>query len=90
MMGGNAKSLTDHPDARVRIEGNCDERGTAQYNMALGQKRADAAKDYFVKYGVDAGRLETISYGKTRPVDPGHNENAWAKNRRDDFIEITK
>jgi peptidoglycan-associated lipoprotein len=90
MMGGNAKSLTDHPDARVRIEGNCDERGTAQYNMALGQKRADAAKDYLVKYGVDAGRLETISYGKTRPVDPGHKEDAWAKNRRDDFIEITK
>jgi peptidoglycan-associated lipoprotein len=73
------------PDARVRIEGNCDERGTIEYNLALGQKRADAAKNYFVNLGVDGKLLETISYGKERPVDPGHNEQAWAKNRRDHF-----
>jgi len=73
------------PGARVTIEGNCDERGTIEYNLALGQKRADAAKKYLVNLGVDGTLLETMSYGKERPVDPGHNEQAWAKNRRAHF-----
>jgi peptidoglycan-associated lipoprotein len=74
--------------AKVRIEGNCDERGTVEYNMVLGQKRADAAKAYLVSLGVDPKRLDTISYGKERPVDPGHNEAAWAQNRRDHFAPV--
>ena len=73
---------------KVRIEGNCDERGTVEYNMVLGQKRADAAKGYLVNLGVDANRLDTISYGKERPVDPDHNETAWAENRRDHFTPM--
>ncbi len=73
---------------KVRIEGNCDERGTIEYNLVLGQKRADAAKNYLVNLGVDAKRLETVSYGKEKPVDPGHNEAAWAKNRRDHFTPL--
>ena len=73
---------------KVRIEGNCDERGTVEYNLALGQKRADAAKAYLVNLGVDGKRLETVSYGKEKPVDPGHNEEAWAKNRRDHFTSL--
>ncbi len=73
---------------KVRIEGNCDERGTVEYNLVLGQKRADAAKRYLVGLGVDGSRLNTISYGKEKPVDPGHNEAAWAKNRRDHFTPV--
>ena len=73
---------------KVRIEGNCDERGTVEYNLALGQKRADAAKSYLVNLGADPKRLETVSYGKEKPVDPGHNEAAWAKNRRDNFTPL--
>jgi peptidoglycan-associated lipoprotein len=73
---------------RVRIEGNCDERGTVEYNLVLGQKRADATKSYMVNLGVDAKRLDTISYGKEKPIDPGHNEEAWAKNRRAHFTPL--
>jgi peptidoglycan-associated lipoprotein len=73
---------------RVRIEGNCDERGTVEYNLVLGQKRADSAKKFLIDLGVDAGRLDTISYGKEKPIDPGHNEAAWAKNRRDHFTPL--
>lgn len=73
---------------RVRIEGNCDERGTVEYNLVLGQKRADAAKGYLVNLGVDASRLDTISYGKEKPVDPAHDEAAWAKNRHDHFSPV--
>ncbi|MGD0488716.1 MAG: peptidoglycan-associated lipoprotein Pal [Syntrophorhabdales bacterium] len=76
-----------HP-GKVRIEGNCDERGTVEYNLALGQKRADAAKAYLVNLGADHSRLETVSYGKEKPVDPGHDEAAWAKNRRDSFTPL--
>lgn len=73
---------------KVRIEGNCDERGSVEYNLVLGQKRADAAKGYLTNLGVDGNRLDTISYGKEKPVDAGHNEEAWAKNRRDHFTPI--
>ena len=67
------------------IEGGCDERGTVEYNLALGQRRADAAMKYLVDLGVDKAKIATVSYGKERPLDPGHNEDAWAKNRRDSF-----
>jgi peptidoglycan-associated lipoprotein len=78
----------ENPGTRVRIEGNCDERGTVEYNLVLGQKRADSAKSYLSTLGVDPNTLDTISYGKERPVDPGHNEEAWAKNRRDHFVPL--
>lgn len=77
-----------NPNKKVRIEGNCDERGTVEYNLALGQKRADAARTYLTNLGIDAKLLETISYGKEKPADPAHNEAAWAKNRRDDFVPL--
>ena len=77
-----AQWLARYPDKHATIEGHCDERGTRDYNIALGQRRANAAKDYLVSLGVDAGRLSTISYGKERPVALGSNEEAWAKNRR--------
>ena len=70
---------------KLTIEGYCDERGTTEYNLALGQKRAEAAKDYFVKSGVSASRLKTVSYGKEAPLDAGHTEQAWVKNRRAHF-----
>ena len=84
----NAEWLKANAMYRVRIEGNCDERGTVEYNLALGDHRAAAAKTYLVRAGIDASRIETISYGEEHPVDSGHNESAWAKNRRDDFIII--
>ncbi len=77
--------LQDDSYMIVFIEGHCDERGTNEYNIALGQKRADAVMTYLVGYGIDAERLNTISYGEFEPVDLGHNEDAWAKNRRAHF-----
>ncbi len=73
---------------RVRIEGYCDERGTVEYNLVLGQSRADSAKAYMLRLGVDAKRVETISYGKENPVDQGHTEVAWSKNRRVHFAPM--
>jgi peptidoglycan-associated lipoprotein len=70
----------------VVIEGNCDERGTVEYNLALGQRRADAAEKYLVSLGIKQSELKTISYGKSKPVDAAHTEDAWAKNRRDHFV----
>jgi peptidoglycan-associated lipoprotein len=81
----DAKLLRDNSALNVRVEGNCDERGTVEYNISLGQKRADAVRDYLVGAGVTAGRLTTISYGKERPAVDGHDEAAWAKNRRAEF-----
>jgi peptidoglycan-associated lipoprotein len=81
-----AEWLQANPAIRLAIEGYCDERGTTEYNLALGQKRAGAVKDYFVAYGVSDQRLRAVSYGKEAPVDPGHTEEAWAKNRRAHFI----
>ena len=78
----DGKYLQKNSDARIIIEGHCDERGSVEYNLALGEKRARAAKDYLVSYGIPATRLTTISYGKERPFDSGHDEDAWAKNRR--------
>ena len=77
--------LTANPDVKIRVAGHCDQRGSAEYNIALGNRRAAAAKQYLVHHGIDAARIETISYGEERPLDPGHDEAAWAKNRRDEF-----
>jgi peptidoglycan-associated lipoprotein len=77
-----AQYLLQYPNIRATIEGHCDERGTREYNLALGERRANAAKDYLVSLGVPAARLNTISYGKERPVALGSNEQAWAQNRR--------
>jgi peptidoglycan-associated lipoprotein len=77
-----AQYLLQYPNIRATIEGHCDERGTREYNLALGDRRANAAKDYLVSLGVPASRLNTISYGKERPVALGSNEQAWAQNRR--------
>ena len=74
--------LAKYPGVRVTIEGHADERGTREYNLALGARRANAVKEYLVSLGVSAARLDTISYGKERPIDPESNEAAWAKNRR--------
>lgn len=84
----NAEWLKSNTRYRVRIEGNCDERGTVEYNLALGDRRAAAVKSYLAKAGIDAGRLEIISYGEEHPVSPGHDESAWAKNRRADFVIV--
>jgi len=86
----NFNLLQQFPDVIIKIEGHCDERGTVEYNLSLGEKRAKAAQDYLVGLGVDAGRISIISYGKERPVDPGHNEAAWAKNRRAEFVIISQ
>lgn len=77
--------LQKNPGLRIQIAGNCDERGSQEYNLALGNRRANAAKQYLVTHGIDAGRIETVSNGEERPLDPAHNEEAWAKNRRDEF-----
>jgi len=80
-----ASWLRENPDSRVLIEGHCDERGTNEYNMALGEQRALAARRYLVGLGIDSGRLTTISYGEERPLSLGSNESAWAQNRRAHF-----
>jgi len=80
-----AQWLKQYNDVRIVVEGHCDERGTIEYNLVLGQKRAEAVKDYLEKSGIQERRIKTISYGKEMPVDPGHTEEAWAKNRRAHF-----
>ncbi len=82
----NAEWLKSNPGARVQIEGHCDERGTAEYNMALGARRAQAAMDYLVTLGVATNRMSTVSYGEEIPVCREHTEACWAKNRRDRFV----
>ena len=81
-----AEWLRENPDATATIEGHCDERGTNEYNLALGDRRAESAKAFLTDLGIDPARLTTISYGEERPVDPRHMEEAWAKNRRDHFV----
>jgi peptidoglycan-associated lipoprotein len=84
----NAKWLKVNTAQKVRLEGNCDERGSDEYNLALGEKRAKAAFNYLVTLGIPEERLSTVSYGKEKPADPGHTEEAWAKNRRVDFVIV--
>jgi peptidoglycan-associated lipoprotein len=81
-----ADAMKANRSASLSIEGHCDERGTAEYNLALGARRAAAAKKYLVSLGVGAGSLSTVSFGEEKPVDPGHTEEAWAKNRRAHFV----
>lgn len=84
----NAAVLVKEPSAKIRIEGNCDERGSAEYNLALGERRAKAAQQYLVSLGVKPERLAIISYGKEKPAVQGSDESAWAKNRRDEFVVV--
>lgn len=84
----NADFLKKSKSARIRIEGNCDERGSDDYNLALGEKRAKQAAQYLAGLGIPADRLTTISYGKEKPAAAGHDETSWAKNRRDEFVVV--
>jgi peptidoglycan-associated lipoprotein len=85
-----AEFLKGNPNIHIRIEGNCDERGTNEYNLALGERRADSAAKFLVSLGISPDRIETISYGEERPLALGHGGGAWAQNRRDDFTVIAK
>ena len=80
-----ASFLNAHPEINIKIEGHCDERGTREYNLALGERRAKSAQDYLIFLGINPTRISSISYGEEKPLDPGHNEEAWAKNRRAHF-----
>lgn len=86
ILRANADVLKKYPTWTVHVEGHCDERGTAEYNLALGERRALAARAYLVSLGIAAERLRVVSYGKEFPFDPGHTEEAWAKNRRAHFV----
>ncbi|HEY2900906.1 MAG TPA: OmpA family protein [Polyangia bacterium] len=81
-----ATKLKDHDATAISVQGNCDELGTVEYNLALGQQRADAAKQYLVRMGVDPHKVQTASYGSQRPLYPGHDDSSRAKNRRDDIV----
>jgi peptidoglycan-associated lipoprotein len=85
-LDANAATLKKYSAWTVTVEGHCDERGTAEYNLALGERRAAAAQAYLVALGIPASRIKTVSYGKEFPFDPGHDEAAWAKNRRAHFV----
>ena len=84
-LDSNAKQMRDNPALVVSVDGHCDERGTVEYNQALGQKRAETVQQYLTDAGIPANRFRVISYGKERPADEGHDESAWAKNRRVEF-----
>jgi peptidoglycan-associated lipoprotein len=86
VLGGIADYMKNNKSARLQIEGHCDERGTSEYNMALGDRRAESTRAYLVSLGVPASALSTVSFGEEKPLDPGHDENAWAKNRRAHFV----
>jgi len=90
VLQANAAVLKKYPTMQITIEGHCDERGTAEYNLALGERRALAAKNYLVSLGVGADKVKTVSYGKEFPFDPGHDEAAWLKNRRAHFVITAK
>ncbi|HXW96712.1 MAG TPA: peptidoglycan-associated lipoprotein Pal, partial [Gemmatimonadales bacterium] len=83
-----ASILVTNAAVRIRISGHCDERGSDEYNLALGNRRAAAAKQYLVNKGVDGSRIEVVSYGKERPIATGHDEDSWFQNRRDEFEVI--
>lgn len=86
----NASFLKDNSSVDVQVEGHCDERGGEQYNLALGERRARAIKDYLVALGVESGRISIISFGKTTPLEFGHDESAWSRNRRGNFVITAK
>jgi len=81
--------LQANPELRIRVGGHCDERGSDEYNLALGNRRAQSAKQYLVSHGIDAGRIETQSWGEEKPLVDGHDESAWSQNRRDEFEVIS-
>lgn len=86
ILGEKAAWLQENTEVDVQIEGHCDERGTSDYNLALGERRANAVQQYLTVLGIDSGRLSTISYGEEQPLDPGHDETAWSRNRRAHFV----
>jgi peptidoglycan-associated lipoprotein len=86
----NAALLKKYPKVKIQIEGHCDERGTLEYNLALGERRANNTKKYLLSLGIPAERLSSISYGEEKPLDSGHDEEAWAKNRRAHFVVLSK
>lgn len=90
LLQASAKVLQQQSTWQITVEGHCDERGTAEYNLSLGERRALAAKTYLVSLGIGADRLRTVSYGSEFPFDPGHDDNAWAKNRRAHFVITAK
>ena len=85
-LANNVAWIQSHPGITIQIEGHCDERGSSEYNMNLGQRRADTVREHLYKLGVDPSLLTTISWGEERPLDPGNNEDSWAKNRRAQFL----
>ena len=86
----NAALLMQYPKVKIQTEGHCDERGTSEYNLALGERRANAAKKYLLSLGISPDRISTISYGEEKPLDAGHNEEAWSNNRRGHFVILSK
>lgn len=90
VVAANADIMKKYPSWVVTVEGHCDERGTAEYNLALGERRAKAAMNYLVSNGIEAARITTISYGKERPLCSEHNEACWSKNRNDTFLTKEK
>jgi len=86
----NASLLKKIRDVKIQIEGHCDERGSTGYNLALGERRAASVKNYLISLGISSNMLSTISYGEEMPIDPRHNEEAWAKNRRSHMIVMEK
>jgi peptidoglycan-associated lipoprotein len=90
ILDDNAEYLRLRRSLRIRVEGHCDERGPTEYNLALGERRARAVKDYLVGLGIPAERIETISFGKENPAMEGHDESAWAKNRRSEFNQLIR
>jgi peptidoglycan-associated lipoprotein len=90
ILGDDAATIKQHSQFKVRIEGHCDERGTVEYNLALGEKRARATRDYLVSLGTPSGRVSIVSFGKERALDPGHNEQAWSMNRRAELLFVSE
>jgi len=86
----NSALLKKYPGMKFQIEGHCDERGTGEYNLALGERRANSVKKYLASLGISPSSISTISYGEEKPFDPGHNEEAWTKNRRAHFVILKK
>ncbi len=84
----NARVMKQNPAVSVLVEGHCDERGTDEYNLALGERRAGAAKDFMISLGIPENRLSTLSYGESRPFAPGHDEDSWSQNRRAHFVAV--
>jgi peptidoglycan-associated lipoprotein len=82
--------LLDHPDRVMNVDGHCDERGSNEYNLSLGEQRAQSVRKFLLDLGIDGSRIQTRSFGKEKPLDPGHNEAAWAKNRRGEFTVYIK